>query len=142
MGISEKTLNEIEQEMVSYLLNVDDMNYAMLYEPLVFGNKSNSMSEIQEQRASYLLNLDDLNYEMLAGSLTTGKKSPFTPRISNIEVLGKLNLVNDLVYREEGLGSYELINAQSQIEFPKGKFHPLRPATLEDEVADDTSYSE
>jgi len=36
----ENTLNEIERERASYLLNMDDITYAMLSEPLVVGNNS------------------------------------------------------------------------------------------------------
>jgi hypothetical protein len=35
MRISENALNEIEQELCSYLLNVDDLIYTMLCEPLI-----------------------------------------------------------------------------------------------------------
>jgi len=78
MGPDENTLNEIEQEMICYLLNVDDMNYTMLCE----------------------------------------------------------------VCKEDGLESIEFIDTQVQIEFPKRKFHPLRPTTMEDELAKESSYSE
>jgi hypothetical protein len=40
MGFSKNTLNEIEQEMVSYLLNVDDLNYTMLSDPLITRHKT------------------------------------------------------------------------------------------------------
>jgi len=38
--VSTNPLNEIEQEMCSYLLNVDDINYTMLCEPLITRYKS------------------------------------------------------------------------------------------------------
>jgi len=92
MGFSKNTLNEIEQEMVSYLLNVDDMNYTMLCEPLVFGSKLNYMSEIDMQRASYLLNVDDLNYTMLSEPQITRYKIVMAPDRSNMGELEKLSL--------------------------------------------------
>ncbi len=142
MEISDNTLNEIEQEMVSYLLNLDDMNYTMLCESVFFGSKSNCMSEIELQRASYLLNVDDMNYTMLCEPLITRHKSSMVPDIPNIRGLEKISLVNGLRCKEESLESMELIENQHQIEFPKRKFHPLRPATIEDELARDPSYSE
>jgi hypothetical protein len=139
--VSKNTLNEIEQEMCSYLLNVDDMNYTMLCEPFVFGNKSNSMSEIELQRASYLLNLDDINYAMLDEPLVIRNKPAMTPN-SYIGVIGEINLVNGLLYTEDNKKITELVDIQSQIEFPTIKFQQLRPATLKYELADDPSYSE
>ena len=84
MGLDEKTLNEIEQEMVSYLLNVDDMNYTMLCEPVFFGSKSNCMSELDLERCSYLLNVDDMNYTMLCEPLVTRYKSAMTLSLIHI----------------------------------------------------------
>jgi len=139
MGFSKNTLNEIEQEMISYLLNVDDMNYTMLCEPLVFGSKLNCMSEIDMQRASYLLNVDDLNYSMLSEPLITRYETVMAPDRSNMEELEKLSMVNGLISKEDSLESMELIGTQGQIEFPKRKFQTARPATLEDEIAEDTS---
>jgi len=142
MRLNEKTLNEMEQEMVSYLLNVDDMNYTMLCEPVFFGNISNGMSELDLQRTSYLLNVDDMNYTMLCEPLVTRYKSAMSPNMSNIGGVEKMSLVNGMVCQEDNFGSLELIDAQGQTEFPKRRFHPLRPATMEDEVAEDPSYSE
>lgn len=136
------TLNEIEQEMISYLLNVDDMNYSMLCEPVSFGSMSNCIGEIEELRASYLLNIDDMNYTMLCEPLIARSKSALFPDISNINGLEKISLLNGLICKEESLESMELIDTQRQIEFTKRKFQPLRPATLEDEIAQDSSYSE
>lgn len=107
MGLNENTLNEIEQEMVCYLIDVDDMYYTMLCEPLV-----------------------------------TRYKSAMAPNIKDIEGLEKISLVSGLVCKEDNFGSMELIDTQQQIEFPKRRFQPLRPATLEDEIAEDSSYSE
>jgi len=123
--VSEKPLNEIEEEMVSYLLNVDDMNYTTL-----------SMDEIEMQRASYLLNVDDMNYTMLHETLIPGYKSSIVPDLSDIQ---GLELINNVMTGKEDLRSLELIATQSQIEFPKRKFQRVRPATLEDEIAD-SSY--
>jgi hypothetical protein len=140
--VSENPLNEIEQEMCSYLLNVDDMNYTMLCEPVVFASKSNSMSELDMQRCSYLLNVDDMNYTMLCEPLITRYKSAMTLDMSNMGGMMRLSLVDGLKSSEESLESMELVDAQSQMEFPKRKFHPLRPATMEDELSKDPSYSE
>lgn len=137
--VSTNPLNEIEQEMCSYLLNVDDMNYTMLCEPFVFGSKSNSMSEIEMQRCSYLLNMDDMNYTMLCEPLITRYKSAMAPDMSDIGGLEKISLLNGLMDKEDSLESMELIGTQVQMEFPKRKCYPLRPATLEDEIAD-SSY--
>jgi hypothetical protein len=142
MGIDERTLNEMEQEMVSYLLNVDDMNYTMLYEPVFFGNKSKGMSELDSQRTSYLLNVDDMNYTMLCEPLITRYKSAMSPNISNIGGVEKMSLLSGMECHEDSYGSMELIEAQGKTEFPKRGFHPLRPATMEDEIAEDSSYSE
>ncbi|MCZ7401482.1 MAG: hypothetical protein O8C61_04600 [Candidatus Methanoperedens sp.] len=137
--VSTNPLNEIEQEMCSYLLNLDDMNYTMLCEPLVSGSKSNSMSEMELQRCSYLLNVDDMNYTMLCEPLITRYKSDMSLNISDIAGLEKISLVNGLVCKEDSLESMELIGTQGQMEFPKRKFQQVRPATLEDEIAD-SSY--
>jgi hypothetical protein len=137
--VSTNPQNEIEQERISYLLNVDDMNYTMLCEPFVFRSKSNSMSEIELQRASYLLNVDDMNYTMLCEPLITRYKSALASDRSNIGGLEKISLVNGLICKEESLQSMELIDTQGQIDFPKRKFQQVRPATLEDEIAD-SSY--
>jgi len=137
--VSTNPQNEIEKERISYLLNVDDINYTMLCEPFVFGSNSNSMSEIELQRASYLLNVDDMNYIVLSEPLITRYKSDMPANISNIEALEKISLVNGLISKEDSLESMELIGTQGQIEFPKRKFQQVRPATLEDEIAD-TSY--
>jgi hypothetical protein len=142
MGTNENTLNEIEQEMMCYLLNVDEMNYTMLCEPVIFGSKSNYMSELDEQRCSYLLNLDDMNYTMLCEPLVTRYKSAMTPDMPNFVRLEKLSLIDEIIGKEDSHESVELIDIQRQSEFPKRKFHPLRPATMEDEVAEDPSYSE
>ena len=139
--VSTNPLNEIELEMCSYLLNVDDMNYTMLCEPFVFASKSKCMSELDLERATYLLNVDDMNYTMLCEPLITRYRSGITPE-SDIRGLEKISLLNGLIGKEEGLESLELIDTQSQTEFPKRKFHPLRPATREDELAEDSSYSE
>ena len=106
------------------------------------GISDNTLNEIEQERVSYLLNMDDMIYAMMAEPLTTGNKFILNPNISNIGGLEKLNLVNSLVNVEESTGSLELIDTQPQIEFPKRKFHPLRPATLSDELAEDSSYSE
>jgi len=137
--VSTNPLNEIEQEMCSYLLNVDDMNYTMLCEPFVFGSKSNSMSEIELQRATYLTNVDDINYTMLCEPIITRYKSALAPDISNMGGLEKLSLVNGLIYKEDSLESMELIGTHGLMEFPKRKFQQVRPATLEDEIAE-SSY--
>ena len=137
--VSTNPLNEIEQEMCSYLLNVDDMNYAMLCESFTFGSKSNSMSEIEQLRASYLTNVDDINYTMLCEPLITRYKSALAPDRSYMGGLEKLSLVNGLIYKEESLESMELICTQGQLKFPNRKFQQVRPATLEDEIAD-SSY--
>ncbi len=104
MGLNENTLNEIEQEMVCYLINVDDMNYTMLCEPLI-----------------------------------TRYRSAMAPDRSNRGGLEKISLVSELACNEDSQGYMELFDNQSQIEFPKRKFQQLRPATLEDEIAD-SSY--
>lgn len=140
--VSENPLSEIEQEMCSYLLNIDDMNYSMLCEPVVFRSTSNSMSELDMQRCSYLLNVDDMNYTMLCEPLITKYKSAMTPDMSNMGRLMRISLVDGLKSKDESLESMELMDTQSQMEFPKRKFHPLRPATMEDELAKDSSYSE
>ncbi len=139
--VSTNPLNEIEQEMCSYLLNVDDMNYTMLCEPFVFASKSNSMSEIEMQRASYLLNVDDMNYTMLCEPPVTRYKSALVPDRSNMGRVAKLSMVNGLKYKDDSLESMELIGTHGQMEFPKRKFQQVRPATLEDEIAE-SSYSE
>jgi len=89
MGISVKTLNEIEKEMYSYLLNVDDINYRMLCEPFVFESKPSSMNEIEMQRASYLLNVDDMNYSMLYDPMIMRYKTDINPDKLNIRGLEK-----------------------------------------------------
>ena len=106
------------------------------------GISDNTLNEIEQERVAYLLNTDEIIYAMMAEPLTTGKKFTLNPNISNIKGLEKLNLVNSLVYEEESMGSLELMDTQRQLEFPKRKFHPLRPATLSDELAEDSSYSE
>lgn len=140
--VSTNPLNEIEQETCSYLINVDDMNYTMLCEPLAFGCKSNSVSEIELQRASYLINVDDINYTMLCEPLVTRYNSALAPDRSNMGGVAKLSMVNGLIYKEDSLESMELIGTQGQMEFPKRKFQQVRPATLEDELAGDSSYSD
>jgi|GEM_PF-1540506 len=137
--VSTNPLNEIEQEVCSYLLNVDDMNYTMLCEPFTLGSKSNNMSEIELQRASYLANVDDINYTMLCEPPINIYKSAHAPERSNMGGIEKLSLVNGLIYKEEKLDSVELIGTQGQMEFPNRKFQQIRPATLEDELAD-SSY--
>jgi len=128
MGI-EKTLNEMEQEMVSYLLNVDDMNYTMLCEPVFFENKSKiGMTELDLQRASYLLNVDDMNYIMLC-ELWLPDINRHGPGYIRYRGNCKNKSVEGLKSKEECLGTMELIET-SQIEFPKRKFRPLRPATF------------
>jgi hypothetical protein len=140
MGLNENTLNEIELEMCLYLLNVDDMNYTMLCEHVVFRSESNYMSEIELQRCSYLLNVDDMNYTMLCEPLIARYKSDMAPDISNIGGMARIHLVDGLNSSEDSLESMELIDTQSQIEFPRRKFQQLRPATLEDERTEITFY--
>lgn len=139
MGLNENTLNEIEQEMVCYLINVDEMNYTMLCEPVALESKSNTMSEIEMQRACYLLNVDDMNYTMLCEPLITRYRSAIAPDRSKIGGLEKLSLVSGLACIEDSQGYMELFDNQSQIEFTKRKIQTLRPATLEDEIAE-SSY--
>jgi hypothetical protein len=64
------------------------------------------------------------------------------PDRSNMGELEKLSLVNGLISKEDSLESMELIGTQVKMEFPKRKFQTARPATLEDEIAEDPSYSE
>lgn len=99
----------------------------------------NTLSEIEQERATYLLNLDDMNYAMLAEPLVIRKKSDMTPN-SYVGVMGEINL-NGLIYTEDSKEFTELVDIQSQIEFPTRQFQQLRPATLKDELAQDPSYS-
>lgn len=100
----------------------------------------NIQNEIEQERTSYLLNLDDMNYEMLAEPLVIRNKSTMTPN-PYMGILGEINLVNGLIYTEDGEEFMELIDSQNHIDFPTRKFHPLRPATLKDEIAENPSYS-
>jgi hypothetical protein len=105
MGSNENTLNEIEEEMICYLLNVDDINYTMLCEPQV-----------------------------------TRYKHASTQHMPNIVGLEKLNLIGEIISNEDSVHPMEF-EQPILSEFPKRKFQPLRPATMEDELAKDTSYS-
>lgn len=96
----------------------------------------NTQDEIERERASYLLNLDDMNYAMLSEPLVIRNKSDITPN-SYIGVFGEINLVNGLIYTEDCKEFTELIDIQNQIEFPNRKFQQVRPATLENELAQD-----
>lgn len=104
------------------------------------GISDNTLNEIDQERASYLLNLDDMNYAMLAEPLVTRIKSAINPYMPNIVGLKKLSL-KDALEQEASKHSMEL-EKPSQIEFPKRKIQPLRPETLENEIAQDSSYSE
>jgi hypothetical protein len=73
MRANEQNLNEIEQEMVSSLLNVDDMIYTNLCEPLtaryrtamtpnilkIGGLEKNSMGSPYEEEAAIAMNIVD-----------------------------------------------------------------------------------
>lgn len=101
----------------------------------------NTQNEMEQERVSYLLNLDDMNYAMLAEPLVIRTKSAMTSN-SYIGVIGELNLAKGLINTEDRKEFTELIDIQSQIEFPTRKFQPLRPAPLKDGLAEDPSYSE
>jgi len=101
----------------------------------------NTLNEIEQERTSYLLNLDDMNYELLAEPLIIGNNSAMTQN-SYIGIMGEINLVN--LYTDEYTGNNEftkILDIQSQIEFPKRKFQQVRPATLEDELSENSPYS-
>lgn len=100
----------------------------------------NTQNEIEQERASYLLNLDDMNYAMLDEPIVMRNKSAMTQN-SYIGVMGEINL-NGLIYTEDSTEFTELIESQNQIDFPARKFQPLRPATLQNELAKDHSYSQ
>jgi len=104
-------------------------------------SNENTLSEIEQERASYLLNLDDMNYAILAEALVIKNKSDMTPN-SYIGVFGEINLVNELINTEDIKEFMEPVDIQSQIEFPTSQFQQVCPATLEDEIAADSSYSE
>jgi hypothetical protein len=100
----------------------------------------NTKNEMEQERASYLHNLDDINYAMLAEPLVIRNKSTMTPN-SYIGVFGEINLVDGLIYTEDK-DIMEIIDSQSQIDFPSRKFQQLRPVTLKYELPEDPSYSE
>ncbi|MFA4956439.1 MAG: hypothetical protein WC556_05635 [Candidatus Methanoperedens sp.] len=77
------------------------------------GLNENTLNEIERERASYLLCLDDMCYEILCETLVVGNKSAMT-QDTHIEVFG-------------------------EIKFPNRNIHHVRPATLEDEIAE-SSY--
>jgi len=104
-------------------------------------SNENTLSEIEQQRAIYLLNPDDMNYAMLAEAIVITKKSDMTPN-SYIGVFGEINLVSDLINTEDIKEFTEIVDIQSQIEFPTRQFQQVCPATLEDELIEDSSYSE
>jgi hypothetical protein len=54
MRQNENTLNEIEQERASYLLNLDDMNYELLAEPVIRNNSALAQN-------TYIGVLDEIN---------------------------------------------------------------------------------
>ncbi|MCX9084849.1 MAG: hypothetical protein OIN87_08650 [Candidatus Methanoperedens sp.] len=85
------------------------------------GVKDNTLNEIDWERISYLQDLDDLNYAILEGHITMSKRIPLSPYIPDIS------------------GNMKLNDKQSQIEYMKRKIYPIRPATMEDEVAGDSS---
>lgn len=103
------------------------------------GINDNTLNEIDRERVSYLLNIDDLNYAMLEGHTIIGKSSYLTD-MSN-DGLEKIKLVKNLVSRDVNTDPETLMDTQSQIEFPKRKYQ-VRPATMEDEIAGDSSYSD
>lgn len=53
-----------------------------------------------------------------------------------------MDLILDIIYTEDSKEFTELIDSQNQIEFPTRKFQQLRPATLEEELAEYPYYSE